>query len=80
MALRPFLTGLFVELQHHLFPDSALLEASEMVIDSFPRGKVLGKHAPLASCFVDVEDGIENLPHAVAAHCSPCIRASSERF
>lgn len=38
-----------------------VLPIGEVVINQFPFGEASGKHAPLAACFEQIKDGIENV-------------------
>ena len=40
---------------------TGVLPFGEVVVNQFPLGKTLGEHAPLAACFNQIEDGIENV-------------------
>lgn len=45
----------------YLFDNPSVLPFSEIVINQLPAGEALGQHTPLAACFKQIEDGIENI-------------------
>ena len=72
-----FSTGAVKEIVD-LFPSSPEFHSSVVVIDGLPWRKFIGKHPPLAACFVQVQDRINHCSHRISALSSAVIRTSGE--
>ena len=49
------------------FPRPIALEVSEIAVDRFPRGKIVGQLPPRTARANDVQHGIDHLAHVMAA-------------
>ena len=58
---------MFPQMRVNRDPQPVAFPASKVVVHRAPRGKVRGHVAPLATCFHDVEDGVEQLPKGMFA-------------
>ena len=59
-----------------LFEQASLGPLSKVIVDGLPRGKALGKHAPLAAGFVEVKQGVTDASGLVFSERLPL----EERF
>jgi len=50
----------------HFLPDSVLFQAAEMVVDVLPLREMAGQHAPLATRFIQVKDGVDDFPAVIS--------------
>jgi hypothetical protein len=46
----------------YLFDDPGVLPFGKIVVNQLPFWKTAWQHTPLAACFKQIKDGIENIP------------------